>query len=194
MMPRTAVSNVSCFVMVVTTNLATALILRKWQDPLVSRTSKRRAERGLPTTYRGVRYRSRLEARWACVLDFLGWPHEYEPCVDEEVRGWLPDFAVEVAGVDYLAECKPALSHPQLEPARRKVELSGWHGPTLLLSARWGVALVRGLDRAWRPAHVVRDLGGGGLRLSVRAEPDPDAAWWVRSGWVDAGNRTQWQR
>lgn len=33
----------------------------------------------LPTEYKGITFRSRLEARWAIVLDGLGIPWEYEP-------------------------------------------------------------------------------------------------------------------
>lgn len=34
----------------------------------------------IPTTYRGTRFRSKLEARWAATFDHLGWYWEYEPC------------------------------------------------------------------------------------------------------------------
>ena len=44
------------------------------------------ASYGLPTTYRGFTFRSRLEARWALFLDELHVPWQYEP------DGWdLPD-------------------------------------------------------------------------------------------------------
>ncbi len=45
--------------------------------------------KGIPTTYRDVRMRSRLEARWAAFFDMAGWRWEYEP-IDEV--GWIPDF------------------------------------------------------------------------------------------------------
>ena len=47
----------------------------------------------VPTTYNGITYRSRTEARWANVFDLLGWLHDYEieafklPC-----GRYLPDF------------------------------------------------------------------------------------------------------
>lgn len=37
------------------------------------------APRSIPTTYRGTRFRSRLEARWAATFDALAWYWEYEP-------------------------------------------------------------------------------------------------------------------
>lgn len=47
----------------------------------------------IPTTYRGYRFRSRLEARWAVFLDALGLPFEYELQGYQTSAGWyLPDF------------------------------------------------------------------------------------------------------
>lgn len=61
---------------------------------------------GIPTTYRGRIYRSRLEARWACMFDLLGWKYEYEPY---DMKGWIPDFVI-FARDEILVEVKPALS------------------------------------------------------------------------------------
>lgn len=47
--------------------------------------------KAIPTTYRGVRFRSRLEARWAAMFDKLGWHWRYEPL---DLDGWIPDFIV----------------------------------------------------------------------------------------------------
>jgi hypothetical protein len=44
-----------------------------------------------PTWYRGVEFRSRLEARWAAFFDLAGWKWEYEPF---DLPGWNPDFRV----------------------------------------------------------------------------------------------------
>ena len=44
-----------------------------------------------PTMYRGVLFRSRLEAKWAAFFDNVGWCWGYEPC---EFNGWFPDFAI----------------------------------------------------------------------------------------------------
>lgn len=43
----------------------------------------------IPTVYRGRKYRSRLEARWAAFFDRLGIEHEYEPF---DLGKWSPDF------------------------------------------------------------------------------------------------------
>lgn len=50
--------------------------------------------RALPTEFRGVRFRSRMEARWAVFLQSLGVPWEYEPEGFDLGEGvwYLPDF------------------------------------------------------------------------------------------------------
>jgi hypothetical protein len=49
----------------------------------------------IPTTYNGVRYRSRTEARWAVFLDSLGVDFAYEPeGYDIDNRRYLVDFWV----------------------------------------------------------------------------------------------------
>ena len=45
-----------------------------------------------PTLYQGVRFRSRLEARWACFFNLAGWKWSYEPM---HLLGWTPTFRVE---------------------------------------------------------------------------------------------------
>lgn len=42
-----------------------------------------------PTVYRGIRFRSRLEAQWAYVFDQLMWRWRYEPI---DLLGYVPDF------------------------------------------------------------------------------------------------------
>lgn len=49
----------------------------------------------IDTYYAGHYFRSRLEARWACVFNDLGISWEYEPqgfLVGDERRPYLPDF------------------------------------------------------------------------------------------------------
>lgn len=50
-----------------------------------------------PTLYKGIEFRSRLEARWAAFFDLLEWKWEYEPC---DFNGWYPDFVI-FGKVDY---------------------------------------------------------------------------------------------
>lgn len=56
--------------------------------------------KAIETQYKGYRFRSRLEARWAVFFDALGLRWEYEPeGFDLGGAGWyLPDFKVEYPG------------------------------------------------------------------------------------------------
>lgn len=57
----------------------------------------------IPTAYRGIQFRSRLEAKWASFFDILGWNWEYEPF---DCKGWIPDFMIKGAQ-NVLVEVKP---------------------------------------------------------------------------------------
>jgi hypothetical protein len=88
----------------------------------------------IPTTYAGVRFRSRLEARWASFFDVVGWPWLYEP---HDLGGYIPDFALPV-GWDgeerpLLVEVKPALYVTELAQHAPKIIASGWTDDALLV-------------------------------------------------------------
>lgn len=56
--------------------------------------------KALQTTYRGIKYRSRTEARWAVFLDELRIAYDYEPeGMDLGGEWYLPDFWLPVPGV-----------------------------------------------------------------------------------------------
>ncbi len=57
-----------------------------------------------PTTYRNVRFRSRLEATWAAFFDQMEWRWDYEPF---DLKGWSPDFRLKGKTRDVLVEVKP---------------------------------------------------------------------------------------
>lgn len=57
-----------------------------------------------PTFYRGVKYRSRLEAKWAAFFTIMKWPFEYEPF---DLGKWSPDFLLHGKNQPILAEVKP---------------------------------------------------------------------------------------
>lgn len=82
-----------------------------WQSPEIQEKRKQRAAEGLrqtlwgrtrslPTTYSGIKFRSRTEARFAEWCDSVGWNWVYEPCVfryddkDGKVRRYTPDFYI----------------------------------------------------------------------------------------------------
>lgn len=60
--------------------------------------------KAIPTTYNGVNFRSRLEARWAAFFDLCGWQWDYEPF---DLDGWAPDFKLTIGSVVALVEVKP---------------------------------------------------------------------------------------
>ncbi len=62
--------------------------------------------KAIPTLYRGVQFRSRLEAKWAAFFDAMGWPWQYEPF---DLAGWIPDFLI---GDRLVAEVKPVTLCP----------------------------------------------------------------------------------
>jgi len=66
--------------------------------------------KAIETVYRGYRFRSRLEARWAVFFDSMGLKFEYEPegFVLPSGRWYLPDFRVKTPqGKDCWYEVKP---------------------------------------------------------------------------------------
>ena len=58
----------------------------------------------IPTTYKGILFRSRLEATWAAFFDLCGWEWKYEPC---DFNKWLPDFRITTSVCNVYAEVKP---------------------------------------------------------------------------------------
>ena len=79
--------------------------------------------RAIETRYKGYRFRSRLEARWAVFFDHLGLKWEYEPEGFELGGGvrYLPDFSL--CG-KYYAEVKPgAADGPQFDKAKKLASL-----------------------------------------------------------------------
>ena len=71
--------------------------------------------KAIETVYKGYRFRSRLEARWAVFFDTLGlkWDYEIEGFDLGEVGKYLPDFRVRYPGrrpgeeESYWVEIKP---------------------------------------------------------------------------------------
>lgn len=87
----------------------------------------------ITTVYRGIEYRSRLEARWASFFAGLGWAHTYEPFDGD---GYIPDFVID-GGRPMLVEIKPATIRAEYQAPVEKA--------------------VRGLSEHWR--HDILILG-----------------------------------
>ncbi len=63
------------------------------------------------TEYNGILFRSRLEAKWACFFDLVGWEWQYEP---SEINGYNPDFIIRAKSDNYktstiIVEVKPSI-------------------------------------------------------------------------------------
>ena len=171
-----------------------------------------RERSGIPTEYKGIRFRSRLEATWARIFDTLGWDWEYEPF---DLAGWIPDF-VFPGPRDVLVEVKPVTTRAALRvvldeiPAdvRPTVAL----GATLWLSdwsSRGVLGVLRGPDGSYRDAVIapcewcVRHRLQGGLghlqflpcgheaRAFGWVEPDELDA--IERAWASAKTATQWK-
>jgi hypothetical protein len=86
----------------------------------------------IPTTYKGIEFRSRLEAKWACVFDELGWQWDYEAV---DLDGYIPDFILKFPHGNMLCEVKPATTKDELLEATEKVEHSGWDSHALVVGS-----------------------------------------------------------
>ena len=88
----------------------------------------------ITTTYNGIEYRSRLEARWAAFMQNIGWDIIYEPFDGD---GYIPDFLVQ-GERPFLVEVKPAVTQKEYEAAVPKAE-SGlakhWRHDILIVGA-----------------------------------------------------------
>lgn len=114
----------------------------------------------IPTTYRSIRFRSRLEARWACWMDKAHIDWSYEPV---DMPGWIPDFRIR----NVLVEVKPVTEFP-VEAAAKAIRAR----PFPRGREEW--------DRA-DAVHSVLFLGQGPMRF-------PALPFARQIGWViDAG-------
>jgi hypothetical protein len=67
-----------------------------------------RTIQALPSKYRGITFRSRMEARWAYYFDLLGCSWDYEPEAFPLPQGnYLPDFWCDFQGGGSFVEVKP---------------------------------------------------------------------------------------
>lgn len=97
--------------------------------------------RPIETVYRGFRFRSRLEARWAVFLDHLEIPFEYEPEGFHTPLGpYLPDFYLPNQ-FTYL-EIKPFIKGAQLERALDLLDAICVADTGLLISGSPGLAVT----------------------------------------------------
>ena len=149
---------------------------------------------GIPTTYDGIRFRSRVEARWSAAFDRMGWQWEYEPI---DLDGYIPDFLVSMGGPRLLVEIKATIGDEDLKAAQQKIQASGWHGEVVILSAYlddtssqpvvgWFGEIDScpdGVQLVWGEARAFRCLSCGGVSLLAG-----DGSWRCRGCGADDGN------
>lgn len=150
------------------------------------------------TEYKGVMFRSRLEARYAAFFDIIGWEWQYEPV---DLSDWSPDFYVkfqcrhsECDGYhDLLVEVKPYSHQEQFKghPCIKYDETWSGH-PEFHTCGVAGFGLDPSAAR-WSMAHGAgggeEEIGnwiGGSGRSHLHGND-------VRAAWVLAGNVVQWR-
>lgn len=111
----------------------------------------------IETSYKGYRFRSRLEARWAMFFDRVGvtWTHEPQPL---RVAGepYLPDFLVSLPGGDVVHEVKSLHECNRIQP--RRVYLAGkmtreheWRGEAAELAPeKFEFGVYENLSGVWQ--------------------------------------------
>lgn len=93
--------------------------------------------KAIETEYKGYRFRSRLEARWAVFFDALGmkWEYEKEGFDLGEAGRYLPDFYFDsfiLEGHHAYCEIKPELPAPDTDEAKRMMTFAGMVAPHYL--------------------------------------------------------------
>jgi hypothetical protein len=147
----------------------------------------------IPTTYNGVRFRSRLEARWAAWFDLKGdcrW--EYEPI---DLNGWIPDFALYVKGTEKpaLVEIKPVTTFEQFTASgeNEKILTALVRDAKERITDSYCTIMVLGInpDIGW-----ILKTAECGCQPEIFFTPLPEANDpHNRAAWREAGNRTQWK-
>lgn len=103
----------------------------RYEKLLATANVQNSSHKGVATVYKGITYRSRLEAKWACFFDLLGWPYEYEPF---DLDGYIPDFAI-MFKKPLLVEVKPVLSIDEVMEKCQKPIVAAWNENRRILIA-----------------------------------------------------------
>jgi hypothetical protein len=164
--------------------------------------------RAIPTTYQGVQFRSRLEARWAAFFDLLGWEWEYEPF---DLKGWIPDFLLKGHGAlphfdqvnseGVLVEVKPCSSFPC--PIAEEIDRAGVPdqfeamivGRTIPVASSvetsdgYAIGWMKGNPAPWQYKAGMRPIWGDAVCQIFADEDEWDAA----NGAVDLYHSKDWR-
>jgi hypothetical protein len=133
----------------------------------------------IPTAYRGISYRSRLEARWAAFFDQIGWTHSYEPF---DGNGYIPDFLIH-GDHPFLVEVKPALSEDEYRAPIPKVDaaLQGvWEKDVLIVGLTPFATQLDDTHWSGPPVGIFGDASWG--RMQGRMPRDWELGLWMTCG------------
>jgi hypothetical protein len=129
--------------------------------------------KGIETVYHGIRFRSRLEAKWAVTFDLLNIPWRYEPM---DLREYIPDYLLPFAKRPLLVEIRPEQFQKE---AMRSIDSSGWDGDAAVIgdftfaSSPVNLGFFR-QDGEWHP-----ECCSATCRSCRRAFIYPLGAWWI---------------
>ena len=125
----------------------------------------------IQTKYKGIEYRSRLEARWASFMESIKWDFTYEPF---DGKGYIPDFIIH-GNMPLFIEVKPATTMQEyMEPCDKITNgLAAFSHDVLIVGATPFVEYLHGaygeiggglLGEFWDGADGLtgRDWAGGG--------------------------------
>ena len=150
-----------------------------WENRIVAR----------PTVWHDIRFRSRLEARWAAFFHINGWRWAYEPI---DFVDWVPDFEIRAACGH--SECTPwHRVYVECKPYHRLEQFRGHPCTADMYGDKYGAdaVLLAGIDPSVAHMEIVHGSGAGmytGLQVwEFFNSPDPYSAW------LWAGNETQWR-
>lgn len=125
---------------------------------------------GIPTPYKGITYRSRVEARWAAFFDQLGWTVAYEP-IDADY--YIPDFVI--MGDDPVAvEVKADLTVAELDRYSTRVLAAmkdHWRHDVLIVGS------------TWEPTGANNFAYGVNIGMLYEWVPPDEAPEWPDGGW-----------
>src|SRR6266702_248812 len=144
----------------------------------------------IPTIYKGVQMRSRLEARWAAFFNLcFEWNWSYEPF---DLEGWIPDFIIDwnLTGKKALVEVKPLMEHQV--PRYLSDEILNALGPEPVAGLPFNICIL-GIDPS-----VTFGLDADGnwfynlFRNPSDEMPEVEYQRRINAHWIAAGNAVQW--
>lgn len=158
---------------------ATSLPYNKIERPEPEANKKKR---GIQTKgARGIVYRSRLEAKYAYLWDYLDWGWDYEPV---DLKGYIPDFSVyPTEDISLMVEIKGDLVH-EFRGALEKAVRGGHSNYCMFLGSR-----SPHFDKSNKVTIDARFVS------PLAWKDDSKEAWFFRDGFEyygDKRRRTEW--